>query len=140
MTNIFMTNIFEQAARKKLRFDTTAGRLSVEDLWDLPLQVNSFIRNAPPSLNNIAVELHRTIQDSTISFIEPETAVNADLQLRFEIVKHVIEVRKAENKERLEAAGKASRRQKLLGVLAQKEDAELQGLSKEEIRQMINEL
>ena len=30
-------NIFEQAARQKIRFESVLGLLCVEDLWDLPL-------------------------------------------------------------------------------------------------------
>lgn len=32
-----MQNIFEQAVRQKLRFQTVRGLLTVEQLWDLPL-------------------------------------------------------------------------------------------------------
>lgn len=31
-------DIFVQATRMKLRFSTPAGLMTVEDLWDLPLQ------------------------------------------------------------------------------------------------------
>ena len=31
-------NIFEQASRAKLRFDSVKGQLVTEQLWDLPLQ------------------------------------------------------------------------------------------------------
>jgi hypothetical protein len=31
-------NIFEQATRRAIRFESAKGDLSVEQLWDLPLQ------------------------------------------------------------------------------------------------------
>lgn len=37
-------SIFEQASRQKLRFETSAGKLSIEDLWDLPLTSNNNLK------------------------------------------------------------------------------------------------
>ena len=38
VTQVVAVNIFEQASRNKLRFDTNIkGVISTEDLWDLPL-------------------------------------------------------------------------------------------------------
>jgi hypothetical protein len=133
-----MTNIFEQAARKKLRFDTSLGRLSAEDLWDLPLLPTRTGMLA--CLNQVAVGLHRTIQENTISFVEPESKTMSLDQLRFDIVKHIIDVRKAEQVAALEAGAKAERKQKLLGVLARKQDAALEQMSEEDIRKLIEEV
>jgi hypothetical protein len=33
-----MSNLFERATRLKLRFSTNKNEITVEDLWELPLQ------------------------------------------------------------------------------------------------------
>lgn len=53
-------NIFEQTSRLKLRFDTTKGMLTAEDLWDLPLTSDAGKAN----LDDVAQSLHRELKDA----------------------------------------------------------------------------
>lgn len=89
-------SIFEKASRLKLRFPSTRGELTSEQLWDLSLTAKT-----GSSLNSIAVELHNALRSSTqISFVDNSVQSEADKlnQLRFDIVKHVIDTRVSENK------------------------------------------
>lgn len=129
-------DIFEQASRQKIRFDSVRGPLVVEDLWDLPLMA----RNSGFSLNDIAINLHQQLQTTTVSFVEEDKKPNPDIQLRFDIVKHVIDVKKTEQKALAEAQAKAEYKQKLLAKLAERKDAELDTKSAEELEAMINAL
>lgn len=126
-------SIFEQASRQKLRFDTSRGQLSAEDLWDLPLSAT----NGRPSLDSVAVGLHRALQDTGLSFVNPEEK-DQTTQLKLEIAKHIIAVRKAEAAAAREEGAKAARKQKLLEVLARKQDAALEALSEDEIKKLID--
>ena len=126
--------MFEQASRQKLRFDTLKGLLSVEDLWDLPL-------TGPVSLDTIAIDLHRQTQaDSNVSFVITDRKTDPSVQLRFDIVRHVIDVRLEEKKTADDAREASVKKQKLLAILARKEDAALEGASVDELRRMVAEL
>lgn len=125
--------LFERASREKLRFQTNRGPLSAEDLWDIPLTSKNGV-----SLNAIAQELHHQLASATPSFVEGAgKAVDSKLQLAMDLVLRVIEVRQAEAKVKSEAAAKAAQKQKLLEILGQKKDEELQGLTAEELEARI---
>lgn len=128
--------MFEQAARLKLRFETSRGCLSVEDLWDLPLTSSRGAAN----LNDIAIELHHQLKHDTISFVDDDEKPNPVVQLRFDVVKHVIGVRKAENKAALEAKDRAEKKQKILGIMARKADEALESKSEDELRELLASL
>ncbi len=125
--------MFEKASRLKLRFDTVRGCLSVEDLWDLPLSS----RTGAPNLDDIAVSLHNALKTDTISFVKAEKP-NPLIQLSFDTVKHVIEVRLAEKAASDEARAKADQKQKILAIMARKEDAELENSSMDELRRLVD--
>ena len=84
-------NLFEQASRQKLRFKVN-GLVSVEDLWDLSLA----------QLDTLAKDLRRQSRETEESFIE-EKKSDSTLELRFEIVKHIITTRLAERQARADA-------------------------------------
>lgn len=129
--------MFEKAARLKIRFDSPAGQLSVEDLWDLPLTSTAKRAN----LDEIAIHLNRALKDTTTeSFVKKATPKNDELQLKFDIVRHVIKVRLEENEAESLKKSNAERKQKLLAILAEKQDADLKGKSTEELQKLINEL
>lgn len=95
--------MFEKASRIKLRYSTNRGVLSVEDLWDLSLE----------QLDPIAINLSKRLKESqTESFIKTRTKDTTELKLKFNIVKHIIDVKLQEQEERTVAAEKKAKRQK----------------------------
>jgi hypothetical protein len=126
---------FEKAFRLKLRFDSPKGALSVEDLWELPLTSNSGKAN----LDDIARNLHREIrkEGDTASFVNPSATKDDELQLRFDIVKHVIDVRVAENRAALDAAKRREDKELLRQIIAKKEVANLETKTVDELNEML---
>ena len=128
--------MFEKAARLKLRFDTSIGQLSVEDLWDLPLTH----RNRT-NLDDIAIALNKQLKNSdTVSFVVPDRKSDETIQLRFDLVKHIIAVRLVELKAADEAKTRAEKKQKILAIIADKQDESLKGMSAEDLQKMLADL
>ena len=95
--------MFEKASRLKLRFPSPKGALTVEDLWDLPLTSSTGKAN----LDDLARQLHQSLESQKVgSFVTKATTADDRLQLQFNVVLRVIEVRLAENEaaEQREAA------------------------------------
>ena len=129
-------NIFEQAARAKLRFESAKGLLSAEDLWDLPLTSTKGV-----NLDSIARAHYLQLRSGNdISFVNAGTATNVTDQLRFDIVKHVIVTKIAENAAANDAAKRKEKKQHLLGIIAQKEGEALTSMSIDDLRKMVNDL
>lgn len=125
--------MFERATRLKLRFDTHVGQLSVEDLWDLPLTST----NNRANLDEIAVNLHKQLESSSVaSFVVAKSMANDKLQLGFDIVKHVIDMKIAERDAAEARKQNAERKQKLLSLAAQKRDGQLLDLEPEALEEM----
>ena len=131
--------MFEKASRQNLMFETTKGTLNVTDLWRLPLTSNKI---GVVNLYDIAKALHVKLRDDVqISFVDTDkTVVESEDSLRFEIVKHIINVRLAEQKEEQSRCEKAAKKQQVLGVLAQKEVNDLMSLPIDELRKMASEM
>lgn len=134
-----MLNAFIAATRLKLRFDTPKGQATIEDLWDLPLTSGTGKAN----LDDIAKGLHRDLRASadTQSFVTPASnGSNAELELKFEIVKHVIDVRIAERDKAADAAKRREAKQNILAIIAKKEAEQIEGLPLEELKKMAEAL
>lgn len=129
--------IFEQASRGKLRFPSSKGELTVEQLWDLPLQSkNGFDLDSVAKTVN--TELKSMTEESFVSIsINPASGV---LALKLDVVKHIIAVRLAENEIVRQRTAKLAERAKLLDILADKQDEQLKALSPEEIKKRLEEL
>jgi len=108
-------SIFEKASKAKLRFSTSRGQLSTEDLWDLSLE----------SLDSIAVAIDKALETAgKKSFIGKRDTTNTTLELQLEILKHIIEVKLAEK----DAKAKRSRailKQQLREIKDYNEDYDL---------------
>lgn len=123
-------NIFERAARNKLRFQSSVGLLSVEDLFDLPLKGRK-----GADLDEVARGIYVELKEiGEISFVdEKPDARKTELELQLEIVKHVIQSKKDAVARAEKAAATAERKRKLLNALASKEDQALEGMTREQI-------
>ncbi len=129
--------MFEKASRLKLHFDSSKGLLSVEDLWDLPLTSNT----GKASLDGLAKAVNRQLKDTQEeSFVTPASKADEILQLKLEILKHIIQVRLVENETAAQAQSRAAQRQEILGLIKQKEGEALAGTSLEDLKKMAEEL
>jgi len=123
--------MFEKASRQKLRFQTTIGVLNTEDLWALPLE----------QLDSLAKQLKKQVAESgEESFIKAKSSANETIELRFNIVKRVIEIKLEEKEAKATAAAKIAQKKHLLELLGQKENEALSAKSADEIRAMLKEL
>lgn len=63
-----------------------------------------------------------------------------ELELKFNIVKHIIDVKVAELEARKDAAEKRAKKQKLMELISKKQDAELEGKSVDELMKELEAL
>lgn len=132
-------NMFEQATRDKLRFVLGSSTLYVEDLWDLPLINKSHSNNY--DLENLARNLHSdSKKNSEKSFVLKKTSVNNIIELKFNIVKHIIAVKLEENEKTLIRAKNNSKREEIMGILNEKESDALKSQSRKQLNKLLNDL
>ena len=135
-------NIFEIASREDYRFNSAVGLLDVSDLWKLPL---TSINDHKPNLNDIAININKSlkefIEESFVEEITTSTQKEKQTQeIKLEIVKHIIKTKQEERKLTQEANEKASKKQTIMGLIAQKKNEQLSQASVEELEAMLNNL
>ncbi len=128
-------NIFEYATRNKLRFASVRGTLTVEQLWEVPLRS----REPDFNLNAIAKTANKALQEiSEENFVETtKTSVHTRCEIALEIIKYVIEVKLAEEETAKNRAAKKLEKEKLLAILAEKQDGKLSELTEKELQKRI---
>lgn len=89
-----MSDIFEKASRQALRFASTVGELTTEQLWHLPLTSKN-----KACLDGIARNIYSELKGlEEVSFVESKPDPRkSTLSLQLDIVKHIIAVRLEEN-------------------------------------------
>lgn len=123
-------NIFEYATRNKVRFPFR-GLISVEDLWDLSLT----------NLDFIYKELNKqSKQSEEESLLNIKTQEDELLNVQIEIVKHIVSVKLAEKEAREKASAKKAQKQKIMSIIAAKQDEALQNSSIDDLKKMLDEL
>lgn len=124
-----MEKIFEKASRMKIRFNYR-GVITTEDLWDLDVK----------ALDYIYKQLMITKKESETESLLEEKKTNPILEVQIEIVKHIFEVKVEERKAAELRAENAAKKQKILAIIARKQDAELESKSAEELEKLIADL
>ena len=125
-----VNNIFEYAVRNKVRFPFK-GLISVEDLWDLSVT----------NLDSIYKTLNKQVKQSEEeSLLSVKTSVDTELEVQIAIVKHIVSVKLAEQEAREKVAAKKAQKQKIMSIIAAKEDEALQNSSVDDLRKMLDEL
>ena len=125
-----MEKMFEYATRNKVRFPFK-GLISAEDLWDLSLT----------NLDSIYKTLNKQIKQSEEeSLLNTKTTVDRELDVQIAIVKHIVAVKLAEQEAREKASAKKAQKQKIMAIIASKQDEALQNSSVEDLQKMLDEL
>lgn len=127
--------IYKKASKKKLRFNTNRGVLSVEHLWDLPKEE---IRELVIKAREAAKKSSGEVNDTELSFLDAPVKTKAtDDDLRFEILKDIYLTKKsAEEKAKKRAEAKENNK-KILDLIARKQDEALEKKSITQLERML---
>ena len=124
-----MGMIYEVAIRNKYRFPYK-GMITIEDLWDLNFT----------ALDNIYKSLNaEKKQDSEDSLITPVVA-NTEIENKIAIVKYVYEVKKAEADARKLASENRKKKERIMEIIANRQDVALQNMSDDELKAMLESM
>ena len=125
-----MKKMFEIATRNKMRFPFK-GLISVEDLWDLN------VRDLDSVFKTLNASVKRTQEESLLATKSEE---DKTLMTQIEIVKYIVSVKLAEAEAIQNAKELSERKQKLMELIAAKQDEDLRGKSVDELKAMLDEL
>ena len=123
-------NIFEYAVENKLRFPYK-GLISAEDLYALS------VSDLDTIYKTLKREAKRNGEESLLA-----TKSNDDVALdtKIEIVKYIVEKKLAQIEARKTAAANKAKKEKILSILEEKQDAALKNMSEEDLRKMLDTL
>ena len=123
---------YKQASVLKLRFKSSAGLISVEQLWSL----------TQPQLSSIIKEIKKDLKDNDndddLSFLSSTKKVDVENQLRFDIAKDVYLTKKQQMEELKTSTEKKEHDQKILSIIARKKESDLESKSIEELEKLLS--
>lgn len=123
-----MSDIYKRGVIEKVRFATTLGQLTMEQLRDLTVN----------QLNDLAVSLDEAVTKSEKkSFIATPTATNALAKLKFDIVLDILQDKVKYAEAAAKAAETKENNQKILALIEAKKGEALAGKSIEELEAML---
>ena len=128
--------LYKKAAQVKLRIQTCKGLLSVEDVWGLSLaNLDASIRSLAPLVKKYQTE------DSDLDFLSSNSDTKSEetslLELSFEILKDVYLTKKEEANAKAKARETKEFNQKIMSLIAEKQESSLKDKSIEDLMAMI---
>ena len=123
--------MYKQASQIGLRVNTPRGPLSVEQLWNLSMT------DLATTIKSIKKMIKSDDADE-LDFLEEGTSkVDKTLELSFNIVKDVYVTKKEAAKALRDAADIKAHNQKILQLIASKQEKELEGKTIEELEALL---
>lgn len=122
--------LFIKATREKMRFPYK-GQATVEDLWDLSMTELDKI------YKTLNAEKKEAQEDS---LLDTKSEEDEELTVQIGIVRYVFNVKQEEKKAAETARERKEQKQKIMAILASKQDEALHGKSIEELEKMLDEL
>lgn len=123
-------NLFEMATRSKMRFPSTKGELSVEDLWDL----------SDKDLDMVYKNLKdKEVKSSEESLLD-DANVDPKLTAAIGIVKYIFTTKRNERLEEKELIDKKRNQQLYIDALSRRKLKDIDNMSVEELEAKIAEL
>lgn len=125
-----------EALSKKIRFEYK-GKISIEDLFDLSLnELDEIYRNLKKELD----EYQQYSADSLLDKDVENDGAYDELQLKIDVVTAVFNHLKKQQEELQKKIALQNQRDKILGIIADKQDEELTNKSISELKEILNNL
>lgn len=121
-------NLFEMATRSKLRFPSTKGELSVEDLWDLS------DKDLDVVYKNLKDQEVKSSEESLLDDANVDTKLTAAIG----IVRYIFTTKRKEKLAEKERINKKQTQKKYIDALSKKQDEAIEKMSEAELRAMID--
>ena len=125
------TTIFERASRQKTRFPSMRGMCYAEDLWDLS------VRELDGIFKTVNAELKADREDS---LLVQKSETSSELVLQVAIIRHIVGVKQVESAAAEQEAVRKQKKDRILSILANKQDESLVAMSEEELDGMLEDL
>ena len=123
-----MADLFKVAVKKKYRFNFK-GNITVEDLWDLSVE----------DLDKIYKDLKSKQRNATEeSLLQSVSKEDKELANKIEIIKTIVSDKLAAKERAMKAAAQKAQNQRILEIMADKQDAALKEKSIEELQAMLS--
>lgn len=120
--------MYKEAIRQKLRFTTSKGLLSTEQLRDLSLT----------DLDNLAVSLEKDYEESgKKSFLVKKSAKDKTAKLKLDIVIDILTTKVEEQEAAKNARAIKENNEKILSLIAEKEEDSLKSKSIEDLKRLL---
>lgn len=122
-----MSDLFKIATKKKYRF-SYKGQVTVEDLWDLSVEeLDKIYKNLKSLQKNASEE----------SLLQTVTKEDKELNNKIEIIKAIVTDKLAAKDRAMKAVSQRAQNQRILEIMADKQDAALKEKSIEELQNML---
>jgi len=119
---------YKLATQQKLRFQTSKGLLSTEQLWDLSVN----------DLDSLAVSLQDSYNNSKgKSFLEKKTDKDKGLKLQFDVVLDILNTKVEESEAKRDAAEIKEHNEKIISLIKEKQDGALANKSIAQLEKML---
>ena len=125
-----ITKLFVTATKNHYRYPYK-GLISTEDLWDLSPQALDGI------FKTINAQLKKTGEES---LLKTECKGVVMMKNMIEIIKYILDDKLEEQAQREREAANAAKRQRIMEVIASKEDEALRDMPVEDLTKMLDEL
>jgi len=124
------TNLFEVAVREQYRFHYK-GVQTVEDLWQMGLQdLDSLFKILSKQLKELAEE----------SLLDTPQKANQELSNKVDIIKYIVKTKNEESLKLQEKQNKRVQCNKILQLLANKQQQTMENKTEEELLEMLEKL
>lgn len=122
-------NIFEYAARNKLRFPYK-GTISTEDLWDLPVT----------ELDKIYKVLNKKNKTNEEESLLSISSVDMNTLVSIDIIKYIVNYKLKKKEENEQAKKRSEDRQLIMDIVEKKRKQSLEDKTEKELLEMLNNM
>lgn len=123
-------NIFEYAAKHKLKYQYK-GTLTTEDLYDLS------ITDLDKLFKTVNAENKQAQEESLLA---TKTTKNTELEVKIAIIKHIFAEKMAAKDRAAKAAANKAQKQKIMDIMAKRNDQAMEQASDADLQAMLDEL